>query len=401
MTSKRLSGESPASVSADRHVAYRATARRFRHYLATVTVATLAFTITAQANELPDTMTWTSFDIGSAGYAEASAIANAFGKEYGTRVRILPAGSGIGTLQPIVQGRADYGFLASEAFFSSEGTYDFANRRWGPQNLRALAGRPSSFGMPTAADANIRSIADLEGKRVAYVAGNPSTNVKCDAILAFANLTREDVQAVMFPTFGAAMSSLAQDRADAACSTTTSTQLYELAESPRDIYWLDIPADDKEGWARMREIAPFFRPFTETVGAGISQKNPVSLVAYSYPELTTTADRDADEVYAVIKALDETYGMYKDSTAVTPRWDLEMAGTPPIGTPFHEGAIRYLKEIGVWTDEHQAWNDARVARLDALLSAWERAIAEGKDVSDEEFTKLWEQHRQQALANLE
>lgn len=367
----------------------------------------LAFGASAQEKDaaagevaLPDTMTWTSYDVGSAGYAEASAIADAFGKKYGTRIRIQPSGSSIGRLVPIVEEDADYGYLATEAFFSAEGVYDFADRRWGPQNLRALAGRPSSFGMPTAADAGIETIADVEGKRVAYVAGNPSVNVKCDAILAFAGLTREDVELIMFPTYNAAMSSLAQDRADATCTTTTPSQLYELESSPRGIHWVDLPADDEEGWARLNEVAPFFKPFTETVGAGITEEDPVNLLAYRYPVLLTRADKDADEVYAMVKALDETYDMYKNATAVMPRWDLEMSGTPPIDVPFHEGAIRYLEEIGVWTEEHQAWNEARTARLEALMTAWDKAMAEGEEMSDEEFAQLWEEYRTEALASL-
>ena len=186
----------------------------------------------AQAEGLPDTMTWTAYDVGSQGHSEASAIADAFGRAYNTRIRIQPAGSAIGRLQPLIGGRADYAYLATESFFAAEGTYDFAERRWGPQNLRAVAGRPSTFGVPTAADADIHTLEDLRGKRVAYVAGNPSVNVKCDAILAFGGLTREDVEAVMFPTHGAAMSSLAQNRADAACTTTTASQLYESWRSP-------------------------------------------------------------------------------------------------------------------------------------------------------------------------
>lgn len=352
----------------------------------------------AHAQELPDTMTWTSYDVGSAGYAEASAIADAFGKEYGTRVRIQPSGSSIGRLQPVVAGQADYGFLATEAFFSAEGTFDFADRRWGPQDLRTLGGRPASFGMPTAADAGIETIADARGKRVAFVAGNPSVNVKCDAILAFAGLTRDDVEAIMFPTYGAAMSSLAQGQADATCTTTTPSQLYELAESPRDIHWVDIPADDEEGWARVKEIAPFFKPYTEAVGAGLSEENPANMLAYRYPVLITMADTDPDEAYAMTKALDETFDMYKDATAVMPRWELTEAGTPPIDVPFHEGAIRYLKEKGVWTEEHAAWNQQRLERLEALKAAWEQAMTEGADLADEQFAELWETKRQEVLA---
>ncbi|WP_245999327.1 hypothetical protein [Paracoccus methylarcula] len=124
-------------------------------------------TLAASAQELPKTMIWTAYDVGSAGYAEASAIADAFGKQFGTKVRIQPSGTAIGRLQPVLQGRADYGFLATESFFVAEGDFDFATPEWGPQNLRAVAGRPASFAMVTAADAGIEEIADAKGKRAA------------------------------------------------------------------------------------------------------------------------------------------------------------------------------------------------------------------------------------------
>ncbi|WP_328188128.1 TAXI family TRAP transporter solute-binding subunit [Marinobacter sp. OP 3.4] len=367
---------------------------------ATAISTALLFAGSAIAQELPDTMTWSSYDVGSAGYAEASAIADAFGKQYGTRIRIQPSGSAIGRLQPLLSGRADYAFLATETFFAAEGIHDFSTRRWGPQDLRAVAGRPSSFGIFTAADANIKTLEDLKGSRFAYVAGNPSINVKCDAFLAFVGLTRDDVDAIMFPTYANTMSSLARGEADASCTTTTPSHVYELAESPRGIRWLNVPKDDEEGWERLREVAPFFQPYTETEGAGISEENPVDIFAYRYPVLTVRADMDEDAVYNYIKALDETYGMYKDATAVMGRWDLEQAGTPPIDVPFHPGAIRYLEEKGIWTEEHQAWNDQRLARLNALRDAWKEATTEGEGKSDEEFEEIWEAHRTQALESL-
>ena len=56
-------------------------------------------------------------------------------------------------------------------------------------------------------------------------------------------------------------------------------------------------------------MAPFFQPFAETVGAGISEENPVNTMAYKYPLIVTTANKGADEVYAFTKALDETYDL--------------------------------------------------------------------------------------------
>lgn len=373
-----------------------------KRLLATGAAAALATAGLATAAELPKTMSWTSYDVGSAGYAEASAIADAFGKKYDVRVRIRPSGSSIGRLQPVVDAKAGYGFLATEAFFAAEGIHDFADRRWGPQDLRGIAGRPSSFGIPTAKDANIRKVSDLKGKRVAYVAGNPSINVKCDALIAFGGLTRGDVDAIMFPTYNAAMKSLAEGKADATCTTTTPSQMYELAESPRGIHWVPIPSDDKEGWGRLAKVAPFLAPYTESVGAGISKDNPASLFAYRYPVLVTMADTSEEEAYAFVKALDETYGLYKDATAVMPRWDLKQAGRPPMDVPFHDGAIRYLKEKGIWTADDQKWQDARLERLKALQAAWKETVAaaEKQNISDEQFPEFWEQRRQQALGKL-
>ena len=356
--------------------------------------------VQAADTKLPDTMTWSSYDVGSAGYAEASAIADAFGKKYGTRIRIQPSGSAIGRLQPLLSGRADVGFLATETFFAAEGVYDFSTRQWGPQDLRAIAGRPSSIGIFTAKDAGIETMADLKGKRFAYVAGNPSINVKCNAFLAFAGLSEDDLEAIMFPTYASAMSSLARGEADASCTTTTPSHVYELAESPRGIRWLNMDPNDKEGWAKVNELAPFFAPYKETIGAGISEENPVNIMAYRYPVLAVRSDMDADTVYNMLKAVDETYPMYKDATAAMPRWDINLSGVPAIDVPFHDGAIRYLKEKGIWTDEYQAWNDARTARLNALLEAWPKAVAEGEGKSDEECAQIWEKHRQQALGAL-
>ena len=64
--------------------------------------------------------------------------------------------------------------------------------------------------------------------------------------------------------------------------------------------------------------------------------------------------------------------------------------------PYHEGAIRYFEEIGVWTEDHQAHNDGLVERQQVLKAAWDAFVAEG--VSDEDaFQEGWMQARRDAL----
>lgn len=365
-------------------------------------VAATALMVAAplHAQEMPDTMVWTSYDVGSAGYAEASAIADAFGKEYGTRVRIQPSGSGIGRLQPLLQGRADYALLATEAFFIGEGVYDFAAPDWGPRQLRAVAGRPAGITLIAAGDAGIDTVEDAAGKRIAFVAGNPSVNVKCEAILAFGGLTLEDVEVITFPTYSSAMSSMTRNEADATCTTPTTSQLYELAESPRGIHYAPLEPDNDAGWEKLLEVLPIMSPSEEDVAAGLAEGETAKMAAYRYPIITTTAEKSADEVYAFIKALDETFDMYKDGTAAMSRWTLERSGKPAIDIPFHEGAVRYLEEIGVWTEEDQAWNERRQARMDALTEAWDSFSSENGEMSEEDFAEAWTARRSEVIASM-
>ena len=124
------------------------------------------------------------------------------------------------------------------------------------------------------------------------------------------------------------------------------------------------------------------------------------MAAYRYPVITTTAGKSADEVYAFIKALDETYDLYKDGTATMKRWTLEQSGKPAIDVPFHEGAIRYLKEKGIWTAEDDAWNAKRTARMDALLAAWAEFKPANEGLSEEAFSEAWMAHRAEVVAAL-
>jgi len=101
----------------------------------------------------------------------------------------------------------------------------------------------------------------------------------------------------------------------------------------------------------------------------------------------------------MVKALDETFSMYEKAHPSMPWWRLDLAGVPPADAPYHDGAIRYFKEKGFWTDIHQAWNDRGVARIKTLQKAWEKAVTEGqsKGLKSKKFKEFWMEERAKAL----
>ena len=56
--------------------------------------------------------------------------------------------------------------------------------------------------------------------------------------------------------------------------------------------------------------------------------------------------------------------------------------------PFHEGAVRYFKQIGVWTDEYESHNQELLRRQAVLAEAWEAMQTLGIEDSDE-FQATW------------
>lgn len=354
-----------------------------------------------EAVSLPKTMLWSCYDVGSTGYVQASAIADAFVKTWGTRIRLLPSGTSIGRLTPLISRKVGAGFLANEVFFAVEALYDFAAVHWGPQDLRVVLGHPTTVGLTTPKVAGIKTLKDLKGKRVAYVPGADTLNVKMDAFLAFADLTWDDVEKVEFASYAASLKGLIEGKVDAAVSSSTPPLIYQLASSPKGCYFPSFPHDDDEGWKRMQKTCPFFRCSLEVVGPGITKDNPVERPGYMYPIITVLADADFDWVYDFVKALDQTYPMYKKAHAIMPPWAIEGSGIPPADAPFHDGAIKYLKERGVWKAEHTAWNNDRLAHIKKVQEAWEKAreVAEAEKMKSKVWPEFWLKERAKALAD--
>lgn len=325
------------------------------------------------AADVPSKMVFTSYDFGSSGFAQASGIANAFKKKHNTRIRIIPSGTSIGRMLPLAQRKADYAFLASGTFFGSEGTYDFANPDWGPQDLRVVLAPPAATGIVMLGNSKFKDAKSIKGMRIGYVKGNPSVNVKNDGILAFAGLTQADIEPVWHGGYGVMKTALLTGKIDGFLAAPTSGFSREIEASPNGISWLQFDPNAKENWDRMVQVAPMYAPWRETAGAGMSEDNPQDVLSFRYPMMVTYAERSDDEVYNIIKAMDELYPEYKDVSAAAKFWDIKYSGLPPAEAAFHPAAVKYLKEKGVWTPEAQSWNEKRTARHEAVIEAWDDA----------------------------
>jgi TRAP transporter TAXI family solute receptor len=370
--------------------------------LAAVLAAGTIFATAAFAAEitLPGQVSWTAYDTGSAGYNQAVAVGSALKNELGVDLRVLPGKNDVARTEPLRQGKVDFSATGvGGSFMAQEGVFEFGNAQWGPQRVRVLIannGGEINLAVGVAGDAGVKEYSDLKGKRVAWVKGAPALNVNTEAYLAYGGLTWDDVEIVEFGGFGDSWKGLINGQVDAAFASTNSGMAYEAEAGPRGLYWPPVRHDNAEGIARMQAIAPFFAPNTATVGATIDGKGSYEGAGYAYPVLIAMEGSDADLVYNMTKAMVELFPKYQGTVPGIDGWALDKQDYQWV-VPYHEGAVRYFKEIGVWNDTAQAHNDMLIARQDALAAAWTAFVARG--IAESEWNAAWEQARREALVS--
>jgi TRAP transporter TAXI family solute receptor len=349
--------------------------------------------------KLPDTLTMTAYDTGTSGFNITVAVGKVLKDKYKSDLRVLPAGNDIARLTPVKIGRAQASAMGIGSYFASEGVYEFAVKEWGPQPIRLLLTSSScnAITLNVAKDTGVKEVKDLKGKRIGTVVGSPALNQNAYAILAFANLTKDDVKLVEFSSFGAMWKGMINNEVDAAIASTITGQVRELETSPRGVVMPETPAADKAGWERLLKIGPYFVPHKATCGAGgLSKSNPRELPNYPYPIFIAYANEKSDLVYSITKAMILDYADYKDAAPGADGLDVKRQLLTWV-LPYHEGAVKALKEAGVWTDAAQKHNDMLIKRQDTLGKAWAEFTKANPASDKDAFAKAWMAARKTAL----
>jgi TRAP transporter TAXI family solute receptor len=361
-------------------------------------VLTAAPSQAQQKPKLPNNVTFTAYDTGTAGFNTVVVVGKMMDDKYKATTRVLAAGNDLARLGPVKLGRATASGMGSGTYFAQEGVFEFAAADWGPQQVRIMLGTSGCNGahLAVAKDTGVKEMKDLKGKRVGFVVGGPALNQNSLALLAFGGLTKNDVQIVEFSSYNAMSAGLVNNEIDAAFAVTIARAARELETSPRGLVWPPMPHSDAAGWERVKAVAPYYTKQMATCGAGgLSPQKPMELGVYPYPLFTTYANHPADTIEAVTAAMIEGFDAYKDAAPgaeglAADRQDRRWA------VPYHDGAIKALKAAGFWNDGDQAHNDALVKRQDLLAKTWKDFTASTK-LQGEAFEAEWMKVRSAAL----
>jgi len=347
--------------------------------------------------KLPNQISWTAYGSSSSGYAQSVGIGNMLKKFYNAELRIIPGKNDVSRMTPLKLGQSNICACGIAAYFAQEGVLMFAAKGWGPQHLYNLFNNAGRNGQTaaTAATGGIKTPADLKGKRITFVKGAPALNQNMQAFLAFGGLTWNDVHKVEVPGWGQSIEALLNGQADAAWGSTVSSKFAQLVATPQGLHFPVLSHSDKAGWARAHKVAPWWIPSkVETVIAGYKGTVPYDGTNYPYPMFVTTEKIPGDVAYGLTKAVMEHYADIKESGPSMDGYQLKAQKFDFI-FPYHAAAVRYYKEKGVWTKEHDAHNASLLKRQEVLAKAWKAMQA--KSVPDDKLAAEWMKLRAAAL----
>lgn len=360
---------------------------------ATFAGAALAFAGAQAADGLPSTLVTTAYNTGTSGYSQMVAIGAMMKNKLGVDLRVLPGKNDVSRLSPVKAGKAQFTATGSDSVYAQEAVFTFGTQKWGPMPVRLLMLNRSNActNFAVADDVGVKSMSDLKGKRVAWVRGSPALQKATEALLAFANVSLDEVEKVEVGGWAASINGIIDGDIDAAITSTGSTFMLKMDASPRGVYHPPIAHSDADGWGRIQNLVPWYVQSICTDGPGIPDGKQDG-VASVYPILIGLESLTDEIAYGMTKAMVENFADYEKGAPAAYGWALDKQ-LEDFYLPTHDGTIRYMKEVGKWTAKAQANQDKLLARQAVLANAWKAYNAS----PESDFDKGWMAARASAL----
>ena len=326
--------------------------------MAAVFLLTVAPTLVAEArldcgappagNDLPRAAAIATNPAGTGAHALASGLAATASKALNISVKVQSY-NGPNAWMPLMEtGELEFGVLnILDSQMAATGT---GNYKKAYPMLRVVAGGvfPFTGSVMVRDKSDIKQLSDLKGKRMAWdYGGHAVTQTWLQAIMEVGGLKPADVSQLRVSTVNDAIRALVDGRVDATFSGI-GTGTNEEANSQEPIRFLGIQNVEaankilgRYGGAAVKAIP----------AAGI--RSDINVIGYAL-HIVGSSKVNERTVSAVTKAWWDNLAEMQAIHPLFKQWQKEHQAMTNFTIPYHPGAVKFYKEVGVWTAKHDA-----------------------------------------------
>lgn len=303
-----------------------------------------------KAPGLPESLVFVAGTMGSSAYARAVAQSDLLQSKLGITVTPEPTPGALAMANLIKQGKAH--LMATNAYdvgcaFRGEVIYKTLGRI---PILGLQVGTGNPIGLLSRRDSGLKRVADLKGKRVVEFPTHPDSVIKCKAYLLANGLDPEkDVKWVPASSSKDGLEMVKMGRADTVNVSVRGGKTKDFDVTVGGIFLQSAHDEKAEALARSLSPAIYFMK----IEAG-SPACPEDTYILSHNTIFAITANASDELaYLIVKTCIENEKELVKKAKAFKGWNLKQAvGSSSL--PFHNGAIKYYKERGVWTEKQEA-----------------------------------------------
>ncbi|KAA3629950.1 MAG: hypothetical protein DWQ09_02135 [Proteobacteria bacterium] len=249
--------------------------------------------------------------------------------------------------------------LDSGMAFSGSGAY--ANTP-GLKGLRALAMTwPLPYAYFARAESGMKTIADLKGKRVVTdFKANAALKAANEAMLRAGGIDPErDIDPIAVSGLPGGYEGVSEGSIDASATALAIPLARKFhATIPGGLVMLDVTGSNATTEFTNAQLPGLYITNSKPSKNNVGVNNEISVTGFDI-FLLIGKDASDDDAYQVIKLLHENWDDLKTKYKVLGRNTADGLAKASNTVPYHPGAIKYFKEIGIWTEA----NDKREKEL--------------------------------------
>ena len=297
---------------------------------------------------LPRTVTIASNLAGTGAHALAAGLSAVASRVTTMSAKVQPY-NGPNAWMPLLEdGEVEFGIInILDSNMAATGT---GNYKKAYPTIRIVAGGvfPFTGSIMVRDKSEIKSAADLKGKRMAWdFGGHAITQTWQNAAMAVLGLKASDVQQVRVSNLNDAIRAVPEGKVDATFAAI-GIGINEEANAMDPIRFLSLP----DNAASNKILAQY--------GGAIVKQDPTAGIrsdtrVIGYPLHLASSTKVSDKTVAtLLKAWWDNLTELQTMHPQFKKWTKDVQAITNFTVPYHNGAVRFYKEVGVWGAKHDA-----------------------------------------------